>query len=405
MLIVLPIRTESKIRRTPLVNYILIGGNAFLFLIFNEAFAGQAVMLFKSQHLALHSDTPALHQFFTYQFLHADVWHLLGNMLFLWVFGNSVNSKMGDIPYLLFYLAGGVFAAWGYALVTVTPSQLVGASGAIAAVTTAYLALFPRSHVTVLVWLFIFIHFFELPAMIIIGLKIIVWDNIIAPGLGGQGAVAHSAHLAGYFYGFIVALGMLLIRALPRDQFDILALWKRWHQRRELAAAVSDPAAAARARYGSVACETPIDARQRAIEDQRFDEIANLRSRISDALERGDATAAVGLYEQLLCVDPEQCLSERHQLAIARECYSTERFSQAAAAFERYVVRYSLSTEAGDVRLLLGIIYARDLRQYEAADKYLTKSMETLRDHARRDQCFRWLTNVRAALGRPAPSM
>ncbi len=405
MLVVIPIRTESKIRRTPLVNYILIGANAFLFLIFNEAMAGKAIILFKTQYLAFHSDAPAFYQFFTYQFLHADALHLLGNMLFLWVFGNSVNAKMGDVPYLLFYLAGGVFAAWGYALVAETPSHLVGASGAIAAVTTAYLALFPRSQVTVLVWLFIFIHFFELPAMIIIGLKVIVWDNIIAPSLGGQGAVAHSAHLAGYFFGFVSALGMLFLRALPRDQFDILALWKRWHLRREFAAAMSDPATAAQAQHGSVARATPADPRQRAINEQRFDRIANLRSRISEVLERRDAPAAVELYEQLIAVDPAQCLSERHQLDIARECYRTERFSQAAVAFERYVEVYPHSTEVGNVRLLLGIIYARDLRQYEAADKHLTGSMETLRDHARRDQCFQWLTNVRVALGRPAPEM
>ena len=144
--------------------------------------------------------------------------HLLGNMLFLWVFGNSVNGKMGDIPYLLFYLAGGVFAAWGYAILQAKVFYLVGASGAIAAVTTAYLALFPRSRVTVMVWFFFFIHFFEVPAMILIGLKVIVWDNVVAPKLAGADSVAYGAHIAGYFFGFLVSLNMLFLRALPRDQ-------------------------------------------------------------------------------------------------------------------------------------------------------------------------------------------
>lgn len=402
-MLVIPIRTESKIRRTPLVNYVLIGTNVFLFLVFNYGMADTVVTSFKTQYLHFHSAEPALYQFFTYQFLHADVWHLLGNLLFLWVFGNSVNVKMGDVPYLLFYLAGGVFAAWGYAVVTVRPFHLVGASGAVAAVTTAYLALFPRSRVTVLVWLFIFIHFFELPAMIIIGLKIIVWDNIIAPGLGGQDSVAHGAHLAGYLFGFVGALSMLFIRALPRDQFDILALWKRWHQRREFAAAMSDPAAAARAQYGSVARTVAADPKQRAIDNQRFDTISNLRSRISEALEQRDPAAGAELYGQLLEIDSRQCLSERHQLDIARQFYGSGRFPEAAAAFERYVECYPLSTEVSDVRLLLGIIYARDLGEYEVADRHLTESMERLRDQARRDQCFQWLKTVRAALGRPAP--
>ncbi|GAG48796.1 unnamed protein product, partial [marine sediment metagenome] len=231
---------------------LLIGVNLLVYLLFDEKLFGQATAVFKQQYLVFESTDPAFHQFFTYQFLHADIWHLFGNMLFLWVFGNGVNGKMGDIPYLLFYLAGGVFAAWGHAVVDPEPFRLVGASGSIAAITTAYLALFPRARVTVLVWFF-FIYFFEMSAMIIIGLKIIVWDNIVAPNLGTQGAVAYQAHLAGYLFGFVAALLLLFFRALPRDQFDILALWKRWNQRRELTAAMSSPAAQARAQYGTVA--------------------------------------------------------------------------------------------------------------------------------------------------------
>lgn len=405
MLVVIPIRTESEIRRTPLANYVLLGANVFIFLLFEGLLASKSMEQFKTQHLAFHSDEPALLQFFTYQFVHADIMHLLGNMVFLWVFGNSVNSKMGNVPYILFYLAGGVFAAWGFALATPQASHLVGASGAIAAVTTAYLVLYPRSHVTVLVWVFIFIHFFELPAMILIGLKIIVWDNIIAPGFGSHGAVAHGAHLAGYLFGFVTALSMLLLRALPRDQFDILAVWKRWNQRREFASVMRDPRAAARARYGSVAREKPLDPQQQTKDERRFDEISDLRSRIGKNLDGSDVAAAAELYDQLTTIDPQLSLSENHQLQVAREFYGSERFAQAAAAFERYVDCYAHSTEASNVRLLLGIIYARDLRQYEVADKHLTKSMEKLRDGARRDQCFRWLTDVRAALGRPAPEV
>jgi tetratricopeptide (TPR) repeat protein len=241
--------------------------------------------------------------------------------------------------------------------------------------------------------------------MILIGLKIIVWDNVIMPSLGGQGAVAHSAHLAGYLFGFSSALGMLLIRALPRDQFDILALWKRWNQRREFTTVMKDPAAVARAQYGSVASVAPADPQQRPIDEQRFDQISDLRSRITEKLEQRDTAAASDLYEQLAAIDARQCLSEHHQLQVSREFYGTGRPTQAAAAFERYVDCYAHSIEAGNVRLLLGIIYARDLRQYEVADEHLTKSMAALRDQARRDQCFQWLTNVRTALGRPAPEI
>jgi len=403
MIVVIPIRTESVAHRPPLVNYLLIGVNLFMFVALNPAFGGPAIQAWKSEHLYFHSQAPALYQFLTYQFFHADAWHLFGNMLFLWVFGNSVNGKMGHVPYLLFYLAGGMFAAWGYAQISADAFELVGASGAIAAVTTAYLALFPRSHVTVLVWLFLFIHFFEWPAMIIIGAKIIVWDNIIGPMIEGGGAVAYGAHLAGYLFGFVASLIMLFLRALPRDQFDILALWKRWNQRRELAAVLANPAAAAAAQFGSVARVKPLSPQARVAAERQLDEISELRGKISERLEHHDAPAAAILYEQLMLKDPRQCLSERQQLAVAREFYGTARFPQAAAAFDRFVECYARSSELANVKLLLGIIYARDLAQFEAADKHLSESFEALRDDERRSQCLQWLQNVRSALGRPAP--
>lgn len=403
MFMVLPIRTESVSRRAPLVNYGIIGANVFVFAILNVVLSSPQSEAWKSQYLYFHSASPRLHQFFTYQFLHADAWHLFGNMIFLWVFGNSVNGKMGHLPYLLFYLAGGVFAAWGYALMQSGSFELVGASGSIAAVTTAYLALFPRCHVTVLVWLFLFIHFFELSAMIIIGLKIVLWDNVISPLIGGSGNVAHGAHMAGYFFGFASSLLMLFVRALPRDQFDILALWKRWNQRRELAAVLANPSAAAAAQYGSVARVPHITPQERVAEDRRLDEISELRASIGERLDKRDTAAAAELYEQLMLKDPKQCLAERQQLAVAREFYATQRYPQAAAAFDRFVECYPRSTELANVRLLLGIVYARDLAQYEAADKHLSESYEVLRDEGRRSQCLEWLRNVRAALGRPLP--
>jgi membrane associated rhomboid family serine protease len=398
-LVAIPIRTETVVRRTPAVNILLIGVNLVAFLLFDERLAPDAVWEFRVSHLHLMSEQPSLHQFFTYQFLHADVMHLFGNMLFLWVFGNSVNAKMGDGPYLLFYLAGGVFAGWGHAVLHDNP--LTGASGAVAAVTTAYLALFPRSHVTVLLWFFLFIHFFEVPAMIVIGLKIIVWDNIIAPSLGGSQRVAHHAHLAGYLFGFAGAMVMLLARALPRDQFDMLALWNRWRRRREMASALGEGQAPGG--YGAMARTAPLDPEKRAAEDRAIDEIADLRARIDNELDRDNPSLATGLYEELLAKNPGQCLSEQHQLDVAREFYRTGRFSHAAAAFDRFVSCYPSSDETGNVRLLLGIICARDLRQYEDADRHLTRSLDTLRDAARRDQCYQWLKGVRDALGRPAP--
>lgn len=403
MLLILPIRTESPMKRVPYVNFFLIATNMLLYVVLDEKLLGEAVGTFKNRYLVLDAAEPGILQFLTYQFLHGDVWHLFGNMLFLWVFGNSVNGKMGGLPYLLFYLAGGVFAAWGWAVVTGGASHLIGASGSIAAITTAYLALFPRSKVTVLVWLFIFIRFFEVSAMVIILLKIVVWDNIVAPNLGGAGNVANQAHLAGYLFGFVGAMLMLWVKAVPRDQFDIFSLWRRWNLRREFASTLRTPGAQAKARFGSAARTETVSPEQREDEDARQNRIEELRIRAVEAHTKGDMTAATATYEAIMVIDPRQCLSEMQQTAIARAYYDRKRFPEAASAFERFVETYPRSRERGPVLMLLGIIYARDLREPENADRNLTLALETLKDEKRREQCLHWLRDVRTSLGREIP--
>ena len=403
MLLILPIRTESPMKRVPYVNFFLVATNMLLYVVLDEKLLGEAVGTFKNRYLVLDAAEPGILQFLTYQFLHGDVWHLFGNMLFLWVFGNSVNGKMGGLPYLLFYLAGGVFAAWGWAVVTGGASHLIGASGSIAAITTAYLALFPRSKVTVLVWLFIFIRFFEVSAMVIILLKIVVWDNIVAPNLGGAGNVANQAHLAGYLFGFVGAMLMLWVKAVPRDQFDIFSLWRRWNLRREFASTQRTPGAQAKARFGSAARTETVSPEQGEAEDARQNRIEELRIRAVEAHTKGDMTAATATYEAIMVIDPRQCLSEMQQTAIARAYYDRKRFPEAASAFERFVETYPRSRERGPVLMLLGIIYARDLREPENADRNLTLALETLKDEKRREQCLHWLRDVRTSLGREIP--
>lgn len=384
----IPIRTESPIRRTPLANYALLGVNILVFFVL-DAHPSEATAQFKNDYFVLAGESARWFQYITYQFSHADPWHLIGNMLFLWVFGNSVNAKLRDLPYVAFYLAGGVFA--GLLFKAFSNYPLLGASGSIAAVTTGYLVLYPRSRVTVL-YAFFFIGFIEIPAMWLILIKIVLWDNLVSPRLLGAGNVAYEAHLAGYLFGFVVAMAMLILKWVPRDQFDMLALVKRWNQRRAFVAAMESPEAQARARYGSVAkTPSPADVER----EKRFEEIQSLRSRISERINQNEMTDALALYEQLLAIDPQQCLSAEQQMRIARTFYEQARFIPAAAAFERYLQFYSAGHDANEVRLLLGIIYARDLRQYESAEKHLTTAYEEAVNPSRKEQAARWLERIR----------
>ena len=144
----------------------------------------------------------------TAMFVHAGWLHLLGNMLFLLVFGNNVEDRFRKIPYLIFYVACGYVAAYGFAFVhpgSVEP--LVGASGAIAGVLGAYLALYPRARVWSLVPFLFFIPL-KIPAWLVLGLWFVLQWAYAVGGIGGGGAVAYVAHVFGFLAGLLVGLAV-----------------------------------------------------------------------------------------------------------------------------------------------------------------------------------------------------
>ena len=168
----IPIGTDVRPRKPPLANYILIAINILMFL-FTDYFGADAGQRLKSLY-TLDAARPLLFQYITYQFLHGDIGHLIGNMLFLWIFGNAVCDRMGAIGYWLFYLSGGIFAGFMFALRADNP--ILGASGAIAAVTTAFLVLYPRVHVTMFLWIFVFMTTFQVPALLLIFVSLLAMD-------------------------------------------------------------------------------------------------------------------------------------------------------------------------------------------------------------------------------------
>ena len=143
----------------------------------------------------------------TAMFLHGSWIHLLGNMLFLWIFGNNVEDRLGRIRYLLFYLLCGYAAAYGYAFAYSDSSDpMVGASGAIAGVLGAYLVLYPRAQVWSLVPFFFFIPL-RLPAWAVLGLWFVLQAFYSADfGLPDAGSVAYLAHVVGFAVGAGLAL-------------------------------------------------------------------------------------------------------------------------------------------------------------------------------------------------------
>ena len=140
---------------------------------------------------------------FTSMFLHGGLFHIAGNMLYLWIFGNNVEDTLGHVRFLIFYFASGVIAA--LAQTAIGPDStvpMVGASGAISGVLGGYLLLYPRARILALVPLGFFMQLMEVPAVIVLGFWIFVqfFNAFLMPAHGG-GGVAFFAHIGGFLAG------------------------------------------------------------------------------------------------------------------------------------------------------------------------------------------------------------
>lgn len=386
---ILPIGTDVRPRKPPVMNWALIALNVLMFA-YTDVLGGAVGETVKSLY-TLDAARPLLFQYVTYQFLHGDWQHLLGNMLFLWIFGNAVCDRMGGLYYVLFYLAGGVFA--GVAFAQSANNPMIGASGAIAAVTTAFLVLFPRVHVT-LFFLFIIVSTFQIPAMILIVFKIILWDNIIAPNLtrGLYSNVAYSAHLGGYAFGFAVAMLMLLLRGLPRNQFDLLAVLQRYQRRSGLPGHATFRAPRARPIQVEELDSRPIERVPRTPTEQ-------LREQVIERMGARDFAAAADLYARLTAVDPQQVLPRTQQIELANHLARAERYGEAVEAYEAYLGAYPSSPDIYQVRLFVGLICNRYLGHHQRAISHLRQALEGLQQPEQVELAREELALAEAAVG------
>jgi membrane associated rhomboid family serine protease len=246
--VVIPVHDVNPARRTPFVTYALIGANVLVFLatpgvaasLVGESSLTQLCQLqaFLDQWAAvpsemIHDRTPTVVptgdvavgpqgpgcvvgppgydkspplSVLTAMFLHGSWLHLLGNMLFLLIFGNNIEDRLGHLRYLLFYVVCGYAASYAFALVNATSGDpLIGASGAIAGVLGAYLVLYPKARVWVLVPFLIFLPL-RLPAWLVLGF----WFGLQAvyssgAGVSEAGTVAYVAHVVGFVAGMLLA--------------------------------------------------------------------------------------------------------------------------------------------------------------------------------------------------------
>jgi membrane associated rhomboid family serine protease len=381
----IPIGTDNPLKRRPLVNYALVILNFVIFFFTLPFVTGRAQpeQIENFRQLMLIPSEPHLYQFITYAFLHGGWMHVIGNMLFLYIFGNNVNDKLGNVGYLLFYLGGAICSGLGHVFLSGNP--VLGASGAVAAVTGAYMVLFPKTYVHILYIIF-FIGTTEIPAFYFILLKLIIFDNIISPKWYGAGNIAYSAHLAGYSFGILIPMGMLAFKILPHSHYDLWAVVQRYRRRKQYDRMVNqgfDPFGGSPAGRRWVNAEVKNEKPAHPQEQQ----IMTLRAQISEAVGQSDIPAAAEFYLQLMEIDDKQILPQQQQLDIANKLMHTGRHRQAAHAYEVFIEHYPQYHFLEQVQLMLGLLYSRYLNQGTAAKKHLEAAMQKLSDSAQRKMC------------------
>ncbi len=367
----IPLRTDSPLRTTPWMNWALIATNVITFLAQMKYSAAMSQWM-------LNPMRPELEHFVSYAFLHAGWGHIISNMLFLYIFGNNVNDRMGNIGYLGFYLAGAIFAGSGYVLFTQGPHPVLGASGAVAAVTGAYLVLFPRSNITVVYWWF-FIGMAEISSLWFIGLFFVLdLAGEFVPILGGQQSVAHMAHISGSLFGFVLCLALLWMHLLPRDPFDIVAMIQRWNRRRQYRSVVRsgyDPFAydhsIAADAAGPAATPPPLP-------DPNIERIQILRDKVSEAIADRDLPTAARLYLEINDLDPQRVLPRAIQIDVANQLAHEGLYPQAATAYEQLLRAYPNYEQIEQVQLMLGLIYSRYLERPDLARDLLRSAISRL---------------------------
>ena len=208
----IPNRDEIPTRQVPVVNYVLIAVNILVFVLMWQAGSSQESLVYQfamiPSNFANGVDFGDISDIFTSMFMHAGLAHIAGNMLYLWIFGDNVEDRMGHAKYLFFYLLGGVVASLAH-LLTNPGSQIptVGASGAIAAVLGAYLVLFPQSRVVTFIPLGFFMRLTVVPAVVVLGLWFVLqlFSGLLSLGGPDVGGVAFWAHIGGFVVGVVMA--------------------------------------------------------------------------------------------------------------------------------------------------------------------------------------------------------
>ncbi|MFW6138620.1 MAG: rhomboid family intramembrane serine protease [Spirochaetota bacterium] len=208
-----PLKDQNPTRTFPYMTILIIVTNCIIFFI--ELSMGRArghfvaswgLVPYEITHGVDINPTVPLGPYgnlITSLFLHGSFFHLLGNMWFLWIFGNNIEDVVGHFKFLIFFLAGGVAASLVQILTNTSSAvPIIGASGAVSAVLGAYIVKFPRARIKTLLFIFIFITVVSVPAGLFIGIWFFM--QLLSSLGGGAANVAWYAHIGGFIFGLLL---------------------------------------------------------------------------------------------------------------------------------------------------------------------------------------------------------
>lgn len=383
----IPLGTDQTLNRTPVVTRTLVGVNIAAFVLVwlwavldpasqldgaNRAVA-ETVGLFS---LSWKPSEPW--RLITYAFMHGGFWHLLSNMFFLYAFGATLENRIGRLGFAALYFAGIIVS--GGVQILVEKGSVIGASGAVAAITGCFLVLFPLVNIRVL-FVFLLITVFEISALWLLGFVIL--KDLVFQGFGVSDSVARMAHLAGYGLGIGVGFVLLWTGVVKRQTFDLLAMLERAKRKQELRSAtrdaISPTQAIARAviqQDRNVTRKSANDASARV--DVVMSALANSRLELSQVLKARDAGDVPRKYDALLKAGDELGINakdaeprQRRAVTLGRDAQfelgntlvRAGRHDLAATAYRDFLAAYERDPQAGEVRLMLALVLGRYLHK------------------------------------------
>lgn len=396
-----PYGVDNPMRRLPWVNWALIAANL---VVYGFQLAADTEVVARGGHFFSVNElvrdfglVPAHFRWYhlvTYAFLHGGMLHLLGNMLFLWTFGNNVNDKLGHAYYLGAYVAFGVLSGLAHVVSEHgSPFPCVGASGAIFGVMGLYLAFFPLNDVRMFYLLWIRPGTFRCSAYWPIFGYVALNIYWVATGSGGNTAVA--AHLGGFAAGFGAGLALLAKDLVPRDDYDFLA-WLSGRRQKKLYERFGSRGQAVRPGTGPLP-SPPAAAPPRPQAPRSTPSARELEGAAVAQVAEGDVRGVCETYRRFAVLYPRLALGEAVQVDVANLLLRAKQFRLAADAFARLARFYPRHPQAPEALYAAGVLLATKLDQKEKGRRLLEEVLPQLTDPAKARRARQVLEQARGS--------